>query len=59
MTYKLLFKEQALEEWNNLDQTIREQFIIILTSIDIGPLLLRDPPLTRKKNVCKLKPELG
>jgi len=49
MTYKLLFKEQALEEWNNLDQTIREQFAIILTSVDIDSLLLRDPPLTRNK----------
>ncbi|TNC82606.1 MAG: type II toxin-antitoxin system mRNA interferase toxin, RelE/StbE family [Oleiphilus sp.] len=26
MTYKLVFKEDALKEWNSLDSTIKEQF---------------------------------
>lgn len=37
MTYKLLFKEQALEEWNKLDQTIREQFTKKLRTLRENP----------------------
>ncbi|MGR8942038.1 MAG: type II toxin-antitoxin system RelE family toxin [Gammaproteobacteria bacterium] len=54
MTYKLLFKEQALEEWNNLDQTIREQFAKKLRTLKENPRI-DSARLSGLKNCYKLK----
>jgi mRNA interferase RelE/StbE len=37
MSFKLRFKEQALEEWHSLDSTIREQFAKKLHAIRDNP----------------------
>jgi mRNA interferase RelE/StbE len=54
MTYKLLFKEQALEEWNNLDQTIREQFVKKLRTLKENPRI-DSARLSGLKNCYKIK----
>jgi mRNA interferase RelE/StbE len=37
MTFKLRFKEEALREWERLDQTIREQFAKKLRALKENP----------------------
>ncbi|EIC28263.1 MULTISPECIES: type II toxin-antitoxin system RelE family toxin [Methylomicrobium] len=54
MTYKLRFKEQALEEWNNLDQTIREQFAKKLRGLKENPRI-DSARLSSLKNCYKIK----
>jgi mRNA interferase RelE/StbE len=54
MTYKLRFKEQALEEWNNLDQTIREQFAKKLKGLKENPRI-DSARLSSLKNCYKIK----
>lgn len=54
MTYKLLFKEQALEEWNKLDQTIREQFTKKLRTLRENPCI-DSARLSGLKNCYKIK----
>jgi mRNA interferase RelE/StbE len=54
MTYKLLFKEQALEEWNKLDQTIREQFTKKLRTLRENPRI-DSARLSGLKNCYKIK----
>lgn len=54
MIYKLLFKEQALEEWNNLDQTIREQFAKKLRTLKENPRI-DSARLSGLKNCYKIK----
>lgn len=54
MTYKLRFKEQALEEWNNLDQTIREQFAKKLRGLKENPRI-DSARLSSLKNCYKVK----
>jgi len=54
MTYKLLFKEQAFEEWNNLDQTIREQFAKKLRTLKENPRI-DSTRLSGLKNCYKIK----
>jgi mRNA interferase RelE/StbE len=54
MTYKLLFKEQALEEWNKLDQTVREQFAKKLRTLKENPRI-DSARLSGLKNCYKIK----
>lgn len=54
MTYKLRFKEQALEEWNALDQTIREQFSKKLRTLRENPRV-DSSRLSGLKNCYKIK----
>lgn len=54
MAYKLRFKEQALEEWNNLDQTIREQFAKKLRGLKENPRI-DSARLSSLKNCYKIK----
>lgn len=54
MTYKLRFKEKALEEWNNLDQTIREQFAKKLRGLKENPRI-DSARLSSLKNCYKIK----
>lgn len=54
MIYKLLFKEQALAEWNNLDQTIREQFAKKLRALKENPRI-DSARLSGLKNCYKIK----
>lgn len=48
MSFKLRFKEQALQEWHSLDHTIREQFAKKLRA-------LKDNPRVKNASLCGMK----
>ena len=54
MSFKLRFKEQALQEWHNLDNTIREQFAKKLHTLKDNPRL-ESARLSGMKDCYKIK----
>lgn len=54
MTYKLVFKEDALKEWGKLDSGIREQFKKKLKERLLSPIVASSK-LSGMKNCYKIK----
>jgi mRNA interferase RelE/StbE len=54
MTYKLVFKEEALREWGKLDGGIREQFKKKLKECLVSPII-EPNKLSGMKNDYKIK----
>lgn len=54
MSFKLRFKEQALQEWHDLDHSIREQFAKKLHALKENPRI-ESSRLSSMKNCYKIK----
>ena len=54
MSFKLLFKEQALQEWHSLDHSIREQFAKKLQTFKDNPRI-ESARLSGMKDCYKIK----
>jgi mRNA interferase RelE/StbE len=54
MSFNLRFKEQALQEWHNLEPTIREQFAKKLRTLKENPRI-DSARLSGMKNCYKIK----
>jgi len=54
MSFKLRFKEQALQEWHSLDSTIREQFAKKLRALKDSPRV-KSAALNGMKDCYKIK----
>lgn len=54
MTFKLRFKEEAWKEWNNLDNSIREQFAKKLATLKENPHI-ESAKLNNMKDCYKIK----
>ena len=54
MTFNLRFKEQALQEWHNLEPAIREQFAKKLRTLKENPCI-ESARLSGIKNCYKIK----
>lgn len=54
MSFKLRFKEQALDEWHSLDPTVREQFAKKLHAIKANPRI-ESARLSGLKDCYKIK----
>jgi mRNA interferase RelE/StbE len=54
MKFNLRFKEQALQEWHNLEPTIREQFAKKLRTLKENPRI-ENARLSGMKNCYKIK----